>query len=136
MSLTRWTPLSRALAQWPDTWDEDFFSDTMMAGTTNNLEIFETDNEVVVKVNVAGVSQDQIDVTFEKGVLMIKAQSTEEDKKDKKHYVKSSWAYSYKVSVPGKVDYAAEPAAKLDHGILTISFKKSEQEKPRKVQIK
>lgn len=137
MSLVRWSPLaSSALSRWPSIWDDDELS-TFMSQTANNLEVYETDDEVVVKANVAGVPTESVDVTFEKGVLWIKAEQTQEsDDKQKKHYSKSSWSYSYKVAVPGQIDHGREPEALVKDGVLTISFKKAEASKPRKLTIK
>lgn len=121
------------LSQWPDLWDDDFFSN---AGG-RDLDVYETEDEVVVKANVAGVSEEEIDITFEKGVLWIKADKTEEEEdKKKKHYSKSSWSYSYKVAVPGTIDYNKEPKAEVENGVVTIEFTKAESSKPKKLTVK
>lgn len=136
MSLVRFSPLSRALSQWPDLWDDDFIGASMPT-YTNNLDVYETEDDVVVKANVAGVSEDNIDLTFEKGVLWIKAEANQEDTNDnKKHYSKSNWSYSYKIAVPGMLDFSVEPDAKVKDGIVSITFKKSAATKPRKLTIK
>lgn len=136
MSIVRWNPMSRALSQWPDLWDEDFLNN-FTGSSGSNLDVYETEDEVVVKANIAGVKSDDVDLTFEKGILWIKAESTkeEEDKKDKKHYSKSSWSYSYKVAVPGMLDFNQEPSAQIKDGVVKIVFKKSEGSKPRKLKI-
>ena len=134
MSLVRWSPLSSMLNQWPDLWDDDVFPTN--SGGHNNLDVYETEAEVVVKANVAGVKEEDIDVTFEKGVLWIKASRTQEEgEEDKKHYSKSSWSYSYKVGVPGTIDHAKEPKAEIEDGVVTIVFAKAESSKPKKLQI-
>jgi HSP20 family protein len=122
MNLIRWRPHQSLLDSWPEFWEDDFLTDS---NQRQNLNIYQKDNEVVVEANVAGVSADQIDLTFEKGVLWIKAEAeTEKDQKDKKHYSKTSWSYSYKVAVPGQIDQQNEPKAELSKGILKIKFKK------------
>ncbi len=138
MSLIRWNPLiARSLSQWPDLWDEDIMN-SLSSPASSNLDVYETDNEVVVRANVAGVTDKDIDITFEKGVLWIKADRTEEDehsKKQKKHYSKSSWSYSYKIAVPGMLDYNQEPEVSLQSGMLSITFKKAEASKPKKLSV-
>jgi HSP20 family protein len=121
------------LNSWPSIWEDDDFQ--LLPSLSNNLDVFETENEFVVKASVAGVDEDDIDVTFEKGVLWIQAKSTKEDAGDEKYYSKSSWNYSYKVSVPGIVDYQKEPELTVDNGVLKIKFAKSEASKPRKLLI-
>lgn len=137
MSLVRWNPLvSRALSQWPDFWEDDMLP-SMSTLASSNLDVYETDNEVHVRANVAGVKENDIDLTFEKGVLWIKADRAEEESDEKrKHYSKSSWSYSYKVAVPGLIDYNQEPVVELDDGMLVVTFKKAEASKPKKLAVK
>ena len=123
------------LSQWPDLWDDDFLP-ALNPNSQGNLDVYETEDEVVVRANVAGVRESDIDLTFEKGVLIIKADRVEEDKKNKKHYSKSSWSYSYKVAVPGIIDYNSEPKAEVDDGMVTVTFRKSEGAKPKKLTVK
>jgi HSP20 family protein len=137
MSLVRWTPMSSLLSRWPDWDDEDFGGLGNLTGTGRNLDVYETEDEVVVKANVAGISADKVDVTFEKGVLWIKAEAAEEkDDQKKKHYSKSSWVYSYRVAVPGMLDHTQEPSATVTNGVVTVTFKKAEASKPKKLQVK
>lgn len=133
MALVRWSPLSRMLSQWPDVWDEDLLN----VSGTRDLDVYETEDEVVVRANIAGVAEDDVELTFEKGVLYINAEKTEEEgDKDKKHYSKSSWSYSYKVAVPGMIDFGAEPEAEIENGVVSVTFKKSEGAKPKRLTIK
>ena len=134
MAIVTWNPLSSSLSRWPSFWDEEDFG--CLTTNSHNLDVYETANEVVVKANVAGVPADKIDVTFEKGVVFVNAKVEEEDKNDKKHYSRSSWSYSYRVAVPGMLDYNSEPTVEVDNGVLTLTFKKAEQSKPKKLQGK
>lgn len=137
MSLVRWSPMSSMLSRWPDLWDDDDFTGLSLSRANTGLDLFETQNEVVVKANVAGVTPDKVDVTFEKGVLWISAklEKTDEDK-SKKYYNSSSWSYSYKVAVPGLIDLNQEPEATVENGVVTVTFKKAEAGKPRKLTVK
>ena len=132
MAIIRWDPMSSML-RWPNIWDEDDFPVTP---TSDNLDVYETKDDVVVKASVAGVDPDKVDVTFEKGVLTISAQEEEESKEGKKFYRKSSRSYSYRVAVPGNIDLSHEPEAKVTHGVVTVMFKKAEEAKPKKISIK
>lgn len=133
MSLVRFNPALSLLSRWPDMWNEDEFP---TISTTNQLDVYETADSVVVKANVAGVAADKVDITFEKGVLWIRAQAQEEQKDEKRtHYSTSSWNYSYKVAVPGEIDYNHEPQAEVSSGVVTITFKKAEASKPKKLTV-
>lgn len=132
MSIIRWDPLNSVL-RWPNIWeDEDWGLSTL---TSNNLDVYETKDDVVVKANVAGVDPDKVDITFEKGILTISAQEVEE-KEGKKYYKKASRSYSYRVAVPGNINPSAEPEAKVAHGIVSVIFKKAAEVKPKKISIK
>lgn len=131
MKLARWDPFDiRPFMSWPNIFDEDSWTDN------RGLDVYETKDKVIVKASVAGIKPEDVDITFEKGVLWIKAQQKEEEKEGKKYYHKSFRSYSYKVAIPSNVDYKNEPEAEVDDGILTIAFAKSELSKPKKIQIK
>lgn len=130
MTIVRFDP-TRALLRWPNIWDDEDFLPT----ASDNLDVYETKDEVVVKAAVAGVNPDKVDVTFEKGVLTITGAEESEEKEDKKYYRKSSRSYSYRVAVPGNIDLSIEPEAKVEHGVIKISFKKAEEAKPKKITV-
>ncbi len=116
-------------------WEEE--SSLVSTLLKNGVDIYETENEICVKANVAGVAADDIEVNFEKNVLWINAQSKKEtEDKDKKFYNRSAWEYSYQISVPGLIDHAQEPEVGLKNGVLTVTFTKSEAYKPKKLTVK
>lgn len=134
MAIVKWDPFDlRSFWRWPSVWEDE---DWVPALDNRQLDVYETKDEVVVKANVAGVKPDKVDVTFEKGVLWIRAEEEEESKEGKKYYRKASRSYSYKVAVPGNVDLKAEPQAEVDEGVVTVTFKKTEEAKPRKIPVK
>ena len=121
------------MLRWPNIWeDEDFPTVT----GSDNLDVYETKDESVVKANVAGINPDKVEITFEKGVLTISAREDSEEKEGKRYYKKATRSYSYRVAIPGNIDLATEPEAKVEHGIVTVTFKKAEEEKPKKISIK
>jgi HSP20 family protein len=131
MAIVRWDPF-RSFWRWPSIWDEEDWGIT----TTDNLDVYETENSVIVKASVAGVDPKKVDVTFEKGILTIQAVKEEEEKKGKKYYKKASRSYSYRVAVPGNIDSKKEPKAEIDKGIVTVTFKKTAEAKPKKIEVK
>lgn len=136
MAIIRWNPLMSSLSRWPDFWDDDDFT-AMSNKASNNLDVYETEDEIVVKANVAGISADKVDITFEKGTLWITAQAEETQSDDKtKHYSKSNWDYSYRVSVPGTIDQNSEPSAEVENGVVVVTFKKAAISKPKKLTVK
>ncbi len=133
MAIIRWDPMNSML-RWPNIWEDDDWGLTA-AGGGDNLDVYETKSDVVVKANVAGVDSDKVDISYERGVLTISAQETEE-KEGKKYYKKATRSYSYRVAVPGNIDVKAEPEAKVKDGIVMVTFKKAEETKPKKIAVK
>lgn len=131
MAIVRWDPLQ--IMRWPSVWDDEDFSGTI---ADSNLDIYETANEVVVRANVAGISTDKVELTYEKGILWIRGEEEQEEKEGKKFYRKASRSYSYKVAVPGNIDAKAEPEAVVENGVVKVTFTKAEEAKPKKIAIK
>ncbi len=130
MAIVRWDPLQ--LMRWPAIWDEEGL---VPSGGDNNLDVYETENEVVVRANVAGVDRNKVDITFEKGVLWIQAEEEMEQKEGKKYYRMATRSYSYKVAVPGNIDLKNEPEAVVENGVVRVTFKKAEEAKPKKIAV-
>jgi len=132
MAIIRWSPM-QSMLRWPNVWDEE---DWGVSPTSDNLDVYETEEEVVVRASVAGVDPEKVEITYEKGVLTVAAQEETEEKEGKKYYRKSSRSYSYRVAVPGNIDVRSEPEAKVNNGIVSITFKKAEEAKPKKIAVK
>ncbi len=130
MAIVRWDPLQ--MLRWPAVWDDDA---AFEPATGSNMDIFETENDVVVKATIAGVAKDKVEITFEKGILWIRAEEQEEDRQGKKYYRKATRSYSYKVAVPGNIDLKMDPQAEIEHGVVTVTFKKAEEAKPKKISV-
>lgn len=133
MAIIRWSPMSTML-RWPNIWDEEDWG--VVGPTQDNLDVYETNDEIVVRASVAGVDSNKVEISYEKGILTIAATEEEEEKEGRKYYKKSTRSYSYRVAVPGNIDMKAEPEAQVKDGIVTVTFKKAEEEKPKKITIK
>jgi HSP20 family protein len=131
MAIVRYDPM-RMMLRFPNIWDDDFSS----TPASDNLDLYETSDEVVAKAAVPGVDSSKVDITFEKGVMTISAAEEEEKAEGKKFYQKSSRAYAYRVAIPGNLDLSAEPTATFKNGVVTVTFKKAEEAKPKKITIK
>ncbi|HAU98989.1 MAG: hypothetical protein UX04_C0002G0169 [Microgenomates group bacterium GW2011_GWF2_45_18] len=139
MAIIRWDPFS--MMRWgAPLLDADELGSMVSPSTSNGLDVYETADSVVVQANLAGVPEDKIEITFEKGILWIRAEWEEEKEneksEDRKYYSRSSRSYSYKVAVPGNIDAKREPEASVENGILKVLFHKAEEEKPKKIQVK
>lgn len=131
MAIVRYDPM-RMMLRFPNIWDDDYAP--LPSG--DNLDLYETADEVVVKASVPGVDSSKVDITFEKGVMTISAAEEEETAEGKKFYQKSSRSYAYRVAIPGNLDLSVEPSATFKNGVVMVVFKKAEEAKPKKIAIK
>ena len=105
--------------------------------TGSDLSVWEEKDHVIVEAPLPGISADGVDLTFERGVLTIRGQKKEEkEDKDRKYFHRSSSSFVYRLNIPGEIDDTAEPEAKLENGVLRISFKKHKRAVPRKINVK
>jgi len=107
-----------------------------MNGTINGLSVSEDSKNVYVEAAVPGIDPKNVDVTFEKGVLWIKGEMKEEEREGKKYYRKASSDFSYRVTVPGEVDWNEEPVATYKNGMMKVIFAKSPKTQPKKIAVK
>lgn len=105
------------------------------ASFLNGLSVSEDEKNVYIEAAVPGVDPKDVDVTFHKGVLWIKAETKEEEKK-KKYYRKATSSFSYRVAIPEDVDFNAEPKAECSKGVMKVTFPKSPKTEPKKIEVK
>ncbi len=104
---------------------------------SSGLTVSEDDQHVYIEAAVPGVDPDQVEVTYDKGVLWIRGASDQkEEDKEKKFYRKASSSFSYRVAVPGEVDENTEPDAVCKNGVMKITFNKLPEVQPRKINIR
>lgn len=131
MAIVRWDPFQ--LMRWPNIWEDE---ESYLPAADNNLDIFETETEVVARANMAGIPEDKVEITFDKGILWIRGQEETQEKEGKKYYRKATRSYSYKIAIPGNIDLKHEPAAVVKNGVVEITFMKAEEAKPKRISIK
>lgn len=154
MSLIRWNP-TRELAPWTtDLWNmqreinrlfDNFFRGGVQdEGTfgpsywTPAVDIAEHDNEYVVKVELPGVSKDDVKITIESNVLTIRGEKKQdrETKNDNYHRVERMYgSFQRSFTLPSTVRNDKIDAVYKD-GILTITLPKAEEAKPKQIEVK
>jgi len=114
--------------------DEDWAVTPHVPG---GLTLAEDDTHVYVEAAVPGIDPKDVEITFDKGMLWIKAEAKEEEEnKKKKFYRKASSSFSYRLAVPGELDQNKEPEADIKHGVVKVAFAKAPQSQPKKIQVK
>lgn len=108
----------------------------LLAPTKNNsFTLYETKEEVIAEAAVPGIEPADLQVTFEKGILMIEGSCCKE-KKEEKCQNRLFANYSYRIAIPYDIDESVTPSASCKNGIVTIAFPKSKSQKPMKIAVK
>ena len=102
------------------------------------VDMYETDDEVVVKTAVPGVKSEDIDVSITGDVLTIKGETKTEEKVERANYIRQErryGAFSRSLSLPSTV-VADKATAEFENGMLTLTLPKAEEVKPKTIQVK
>lgn len=154
MSLIRWNP-THDVERWPADFFgiqrdinrlfDSFFRSTMpleetMATTyfAPAVDIAEQDNEFVVKVELPGVAKEDVKISLESNVLTIKGEKRQEKEEKNKnfHRVERSYGtFQRSFTLPSTVKNDKIDAV-FNNGILSIALPKSEEAKPKQIEVK
>jgi HSP20 family protein len=120
----------------PTLWD-DFFT-TQPSFSNLSADVWEEKDDIFVKMALPGIKKDDIKITINEDNISIKGQSKDEEKedKDKKYYFRSmETSFEQSFNLPTKVD-PDKVDAEFKDGVLTVKLPKTEEVKPREVEIK
>ena len=101
------------------------------------VDIYETENELVVKADLPDVAEKDIDVRVENNLLTIRGERKFEKSVSEGNYLRverSYGAFSRSFSLPNTVN-AEAIHAEYKNGVLTVTMPKREESKPRQVKV-
>jgi len=101
------------------------------------VDVYETDEKLVIKARTAGVNKEDLDVSISDGILTISGTLSSGDDADaiNWHIQECYWGeFNRTLALPVSVK-EDEVEAVLKDGVLTISFNKIRQELAKKIQI-
>lgn len=107
-------------------------------GLTPPVDIHEDKDKYVVKAELPGMNQQDIDVSLEGNTLTISGERKQEDEKEEGENYRSEryfGRFQRSVTLPTGVD-ANEIQATYKDGILTVTLPKSEEAKPKQIQVR
>lgn len=115
-----------------DSWEEDEAMPGQLA-----VDVYETDERLIIKARTAGVNKSDLDVSISDGILTISGtlSSGDDSAATQWHIQECYWgefSRTLALPVPVKED---EVEAVLKDGVLTIGFTKIKQEQARKIEI-
>ncbi|MGA7410916.1 MAG: Hsp20/alpha crystallin family protein [Bryobacteraceae bacterium] len=104
---------------------------------TPAVDIFETENELVLKADLPEVDPKNVEIQIENGTLTLKGNRAFEDEKNGKGYHRIERSYGSFVrafSLPETVD-PENVKADFKNGVLTMTIAKKEVAKPRTIKV-
>ena len=115
----------------------DLFGGGETAASALPLDMYETENDVVVKASVPGVKPEDIEVTVTGDLLTIKGEFKSEEKTEKRNFIRQERRYGSfcrQLGLPVSVD-SNKAEASFENGILTLTLPKVEAVKPKTVRV-
>ncbi len=141
MSLIRWSPLFDPFQDM----DEMFncLQGVMPMGQQMKafvpaINMYETDQAVVIETPLAGVNPEDVEVSVQKGVLILKGESKKEHEVDEKNYYRKevrSGSFYREVALPSPV-MEDKVSAEFENGMLKVTCPKAASAVMKKVNVK
>ena len=101
------------------------------------VDVYETEDKLIVKARTAGVNKDELDVSISDGILTVSGTLSSGDDVEATnwHIQECYWGeFSRTLALPVAVR-EDEVEAVLKDGVLTIGFNKIKQEQAKKIQV-
>ena len=138
--LTPWSPF-RELEDWERQF-ENFFGRPVWRpdgerGWMPAIDVFEKDDKFVIKAELPGMEENDIDVSVVGETLTIKGEKKTESEVKEDEYYRSERTYGsfYRsIPLPASVD-ASKVEANYENGVLEVVLPKSPEVKPKKIAV-
>jgi HSP20 family protein len=143
MSLIRWDPFDdlASLRESMDKLFEEFFTRRPGRPAVTvwqpAVELFETDNEVVVRAELPGIDSQNVDITVTEDALTIKGEAKSEQEEKGRNYYRRELRYgSFTRALALPVEVKGDQAkASYRNGVLEIRVPKHERTRPKSVKV-
>jgi HSP20 family protein len=125
--------LARELLGW-----DPFFTTRPVSAFSPTFEVKETADSFVIKADVPGVEEKDLDVALHNGTLTVSGSRAAEERKDGESYAiyeRQYGSFSRSFALPEMAD-GERVDAKLESGVLTLTIAKKAEAKPRKIAIR
>jgi HSP20 family protein len=110
---------------------------TMEMGWAPAIDVFEKEDKFVVKAELPGMKEEDIDISVVGNTLTIKGERTAESEveEDDYYYCERSYgSFSRSIDVPSNVD-TQKIEANYEDGVLEVSLPKTPEVKPNKISV-
>ena len=144
-NLTRWEPAREmmTLREAMDRLFDDAFTRPLSirngwSMASPAIDMYQTDNEVVVKASVPGIKAEEVQINITGDILTLKGEvKQEEERNDRAWHIREQRFGSFERSVVLPTDVKSDKAeAVFENGVLTITLPKADEVKPKTINIK
>ncbi len=142
-NLIRWEPAHEMMTlreAMDRLFDDAFTRPLSLAGNWSvpAVDMYQTDNDVVVKAALPGIKADEVQINITGEVLTLKGEVKQsEETKEKAYHIREQRWGAFERSIILPTDVVADKAkADFENGILTITLPKAEEVKPKTITIK
>jgi HSP20 family protein len=142
-SITRWEPF-RGIVNFQDQLNRLFedslrnqSGDSPMTAWAPAVDIYETENELVLKADLPDVNEKDIDVRIENNTLTVRGERKFEQKVTQDNFLRVERAYgsfSRSFTLPNTVN-TETIKAEYKNGVLTVEMPKRAESKPKQVKV-
>ena len=125
--------LARDLLNW-----DPFYAARPASAFAPAFEVKETHDSFVLRADVPGVEEKDLDINVHSGVLTVSGTRQSEERKEGESYAlyeRQYGSFSRSFALPDMAD-ADRVEANLANGVLTLTIGKKAEAKPRKIEIK
>ena len=124
--------IARELLSW-----DPFYSGRPASAFSPPFEVKETTDAFVLKADLPGVAESELDLAVHNNVLTVSGNRQAEERKDGESYAlyeRQFGSFSRSFALPDMAD-GERIDAKLDRGVLTVTIAKKALAKPRKISL-
>ena len=142
-SITRWDPF-RNLASLQEQVNRLFEGNlrhdrdqSALTSWSPSVDVYETENDLVIKADLPEVAEKDIDVRVENNMLTIRGERKLEQKVKEENYLRMERSYGFftrSFSLPNTVN-TEHIQAQYNDGVLTVTLPKRAESKPKQVKI-
>jgi len=143
MAITRWDPFREvvALQNRMNSLFGGLNAETENPLTTASfvpaVDVYEDERKVVLKLEVPGIEEKDLDVSVENNTLTVKGERKfeKEEKEENFHRIERRYGSFYRAfSLPSTVD-TESIAAKYEAGVLKLELKKKPEAQPKQIKV-
>jgi HSP20 family protein len=141
MAIVRWDPARELAGMEIDRLNHmfsEFYGGAFDRGWVPAVDIYETsDHEVVLKAELPDMKREDINLTFENGVLTLKGERKLEQNIKREAFQRLErryGAFSRSFTLPNTVD-ASQISAAYKDGVLTIRLPQRDEAKPKQIAV-